>query len=70
MRFTTIFALSLVQRVFAQEFELYDCTTDGLPVVVIIAGHGPQNPHTEIFLPLFSNCEDAANRKIAQIVPG
>ena len=39
----------------------YNCSSDGIPNVIIDAGQGIDNPMIEFSLPLFSNCVDTQN---------
>lgn len=48
----------------------YNCTTDGLPIVLVIASQGALNPTVEFSVPLFANCSDAEERMPAQLPPG
>jgi hypothetical protein len=34
----------------------YDCSTDGLPNIIIDAGQGASGPVVEFFFPLFADC--------------
>jgi hypothetical protein len=43
----------------------YNCTKDGLPTVVVVAGQGPSLPNVEFFVPMFSNCSAAMDRSTA-----
>ena len=37
----------------------YDCSTDGLPNIIIDAGQGASGPVVEFFFPLFVDCVSA-----------
>jgi hypothetical protein len=64
---SSIFTLTLSQAV---PFTAYNCTTDGIPSVAIIAGQGSNLPSVNFFLPMFENCSVADNRDPASFKPG
>jgi hypothetical protein len=48
----------------------YNCTIDGIPSVVIVAGQGIGQPSIEFFLPMFDNCSTAEKRTPARFAAG
>ena len=48
----------------------YNCTTDGLPTIIVNAGQGPNSPVMEFFVPRFTDCSNAEKGKPAQLLPG
>lgn len=73
MKIISLYSLSLLQLVLCQSplfIQEYNCTTDGIPAVVIVAGQGPGLPSVEFFLPMFNNCSTAGSRKPAQFAAG
>jgi hypothetical protein len=73
MKTTVLLLLSILQLVlrgkslFVAE---YNCSTDGIPAVAVVAGQGPNSPSVQFFLPLFDNCSVAEVRKPAQLAAG
>jgi hypothetical protein len=71
MQLNISLVLSIAPVVLGQmAVEKYNCATDGLPTIIINAGQAPSSPVIEFFVPLFTNCSDADNRKPAQLSPG
>jgi hypothetical protein len=73
MKVIAVLALSLAQLALCQRppFVLeYNCTTDGIPSVVIVAGKGKGQPSIEFFMPMFDDCSTAEKRTPAQFAAG
>jgi hypothetical protein len=65
--------LSLPQLVLCQNSLSvleYNCATDGVPAVAVIAGQGPNVPSVQFFLPMFDNCSVSEIRRPAQLTAG
>jgi hypothetical protein len=68
-----VFALCFAKLIVCENHPVlleYNCTTIGLPTVVIIAGQGPGLPSVEFFMPMFDNCSAAMDKTIAFLRPG
>jgi hypothetical protein len=73
MQTTVPLLLSILQLVLCGKSLLvaeYNCSTDGIPAVAVVAGQGHDNPSVQFFLPLFDNCSVAEVWKPAQLAAG
>jgi hypothetical protein len=73
MKTTVLLLLSILQLVLRGKFHFvveYNCSTNGIPAVAVVAGQGPDSPSVQFFLPLFDNCSVAELRKPAQLSAG
>jgi hypothetical protein len=73
MKAPAVLSFSLSQLVLCQKapFVLeYNCATDGIPAVAVIAGQGSDVPSVQFFLPMFDNCSVAEIRKPALFTAG
>jgi hypothetical protein len=68
MKLYSILTLYLAQLIMCENSSTilqYNCTTDGLPTVSIIASQGPGLSSVEFFVPMFNNCSRAMDRTTA-----
>lgn len=48
----------------------YNCTSDGIPNLTVIAGQGPSHPNVEFQIPIFMDCVAAKDRAPFEVTDG